>query len=108
VDGKNGDKPVVQGAKCSRGINYAIEELANPVRTLTSTVRVKGGLVGIVPVRTAKPVPKSKIRRCMDAINALEARAPVYAGDVLTHDIEGTGIAVVATWNVPRIGDSRH
>lgn len=102
---KDGGKPVVEGAECPRGIDYAVEELGNPVRILTSTVRVEGGLVRVVPVRTAGPVPKARIGRCMEAINALEVRAPVYAGDVLAGDIEGTGVAVVATWSVPRAGD---
>ncbi|MGE5484311.1 MAG: DUF1667 domain-containing protein [Ignavibacteriales bacterium] len=94
--------PSVEGAECQRGVDYAIEELESPVRVLTSTVRLGGGPARVIPVRTASPVPKPKIGDCMKAMEALEATAPVAVGDVITPNLAGTGVALIATWSVSK------
>lgn len=103
-EGKAGARPIVQGAECAKGIDYAVEELVNPVRVLTSTARIEGAPVRVVPVRTAGPVPKSGIKRCMEEIGRLEVRAPVRAGDILAGNLAGTGVALLATWSIPQAG----
>ncbi|MCR4397749.1 MAG: DUF1667 domain-containing protein [Firmicutes bacterium] len=104
---EGGGAPVIRGAECSKGISYAIEELDNPVRVLTSTVRVEGGTHRVVPVRTTSPIPKAKIGDCMKYIDSLAVSAPVAAGDVLSGDIAGTGVGMVATWTVQKRGRER-
>ena len=39
----------------------------------------------------------------MKAINALRLKAPVAIGDIVLHDIAGTGVDVVATKNIRRV-----
>ncbi len=95
----NGDYNV-SGASCERGIEYGINEVTNPVRVLTSTVKVEGGSLVRCPVRTDGSIPKSKIFECMEEINNVTAKAPVTVGDVLIEDIAGTGIALIATRSV--------
>lgn len=95
VDEENGCR--VTGNACPRGAVYGREELLNPVRTVTTTMRVENGTGPRVPVKTAMPIPKSRIFEAMRAINAVGAKAPVAVGEVLLPNLLGLGIDVVAT-----------
>lgn len=87
----------ISGYTCKRGLDYAKKELTRPERTVTSTVRVSGGMANVVSVRTATDVPKDTIWKVMAVINALTVPAPVKIGDVLLENIAGTGVALTAT-----------
>lgn len=87
----------ITGYTCKRGLEYAKKELTRPERTVTSTVRVSGGVAPVVSVRTATDIPKDAIWQVMAAINAVTVPAPVAIGDVLVADIAGTGVALTAT-----------
>jgi CxxC motif-containing protein len=87
----------VEGNTCKRGYLYACNEVRTPVRTVTSTVRVEGGVSDRVSCKTKEPVPKIKVFEVMEAINKASCKAPVAIGDVLIEDCAGTGIPVVAT-----------
>jgi CxxC motif-containing protein len=43
----------------------------------------------------------------MKYIDSLAVSAPVAAGDVLSGDIAGTGVGMVATWTVQKRGRER-
>jgi len=90
----------VSGNRCKRGVKYAEEECTNPVRTLTSTVRIIGGESLILPVKSGKPLPKGKIMECMEEINKCVVSAPVEVGDIIVKGILGTDINIVATGKV--------
>jgi len=101
IAGKNAEGEYeISGYTCKRGLEYAKKELTCPERTVTSTVRVCGGIANVVSVRTAGDVPKDAIFRVMEAINTLEVHAPVKIGDILCEDIAGTGVALTATRTV--------
>jgi len=87
----------VTGHTCKRGTEYAIKEVTNPTRTLTSTVKVKNSKFERLPVRTSGEVPKSKIFSCMEIINRTVIEAPVRVGQVLVKDIFGTGVDIIAS-----------
>ena len=87
----------ISGYTCPRGKNYAEKEVVNPMRIVTSTVKVEGGKRERVSCKTAHDIPKSKIDDVMREINAAVAQAPVVIGEVLIHDVAGTGVDVVAT-----------
>ncbi len=86
----------VQGNTCPRGAEYAKSEATAPVRTVTSTVRALGGVRPVVAVKTVPDVPKGKIFAVMDAVRALEVKAPVHIGDILCENIADTGSNLVA------------
>ena len=90
----------VSGNGCSRGLEYGINEVTNPVRVITSTVKVKNGELPVVPVKTNKPIPKGLNFKCMEEINKSEVNAPVKIGQVIIKNVLGTGADIVATRNV--------
>lgn len=87
----------VTGNSCPRGAEYGRNELLHPTRVLTSTVRVQGGLHRRLPVKTTAPIPKELIFEAMDTLNEVRLTAPVHLGQVVIHDLLGTGVDVVAT-----------
>ena len=90
----------VTGNNCGVGDKYAHKELTNPTRIVTSTVRVSGGSLPAVSVKTASESPKGKIFDCVKALKTVEVQAPVTIGQVLVEDICGTGVSVIATKNI--------
>ena len=95
-----GDQISVAGNTCKRGEDYGKKEVTNPTRTVTSSVRVEGGVIPMVSVKTKTDIPKGKIFACMEEIQKASAAAPVHIGDVLIENCAGTGVDVVATKNV--------
>lgn len=95
----------VTGNTCKRGEEYGKKEVTNPTRTVTSTVRLLGGTVPVVSVRTQTDIPKEKIFQCMEEIRKAAAEAPVRIGDVILENVAGTGVSVVATANAERIAE---
>ena len=101
LDGK--EVKSITGNNCQRGYNYAKEETVRPVRVVTSTVRLDGGALNMVSVKTDGAVPKDMINQCMEEINSVHAKAPIKVGDVVIEDVAGTGIKVVATKSIERV-----
>ncbi len=93
----------VEGNQCKKGNQYAIGELLDPVRTLTSTINVANGTIPLVSIKTAGPIPKEKLFEVMDAIAGIELRAPITIGDVLIEDVLHLDVDIVATKNVKKI-----
>lgn len=89
----------VTGNTCPRGDAYARKEVTNPTRIVTSTVKVEGGSVDMVSVKTKEDIPKDKIFDCVRALKGITVKAPVRIGDVILADVAGTGVDVVATKN---------
>ena len=96
------DKEVVkvEGNTCPKGEAYGKKEVTDPTRIVTSTVRVSGGILPVVSVKTASDIPKGKIMDCAEALKSVQVQAPVAAGDVVLENVCGTGVSVIATKNV--------
>ena len=71
--------------------------MTDPVRIVTSSVRVSGSDKPVVSVRTASPIPKGKIDDCIEAMKGLTVEAPVKIGDVLMPNVAGTGTDLIAS-----------
>ncbi len=97
----------VTGNTCPKGADYGRREVTNPTRMVTSTVKVTGGRLPVVSVKTSLAVPKGKIGAVMAAIRSLTVAAPVAIGDVLLQNVAGTDADVVATKAVSASGPSK-
>ena len=95
-----GDEITVKGNHCARGAAYAKKEVTSPTRIVTSSIRVDGGVMPVVSVKTKQDVPKGAIWDVMQVIHQTRVKAPVSIGDVLVQDCAGTGVDLVATRNV--------
>lgn len=106
VDMEDGEIRGIAGNTCPRGADYARKELTDPRRIVTSLVRVKGGELAVVPVKTVSDIPKGKIMDCIRELKAVLLEAPVAMGDVVARNVCGSGVDVVATANVLKRHDS--
>jgi CxxC motif-containing protein len=95
---ENGIVTEVTGNTCPRGKQYAIDECTNPVRTITTTARTSNG--GVIPVKTAQPIPKDLMFECMKAIDNAIVALPAHIGDVVIENLLNTGVDVVVTANM--------
>ena len=94
---ENGRFVSVTGNTCPRGAKYAETEVTDPRRMLTTTVRIRGGLLSLLPVVSADVLPKGKIAECVAYLRDVIVQAPVKAGDVIVPDILGLGVNIVAS-----------
>lgn len=90
----------IKGYGCRIGKEYAKKEFTNPTRILPTTVKVEGGELPLVPVKTAQPIPKNKIKAAMEEIAGIKVKAPVNIGQVIVADLASTGVELVATRNI--------
>jgi CxxC motif-containing protein len=92
----------VRGCGCDRGREYVEREIACPMRTISSLVRVQGGAQPLTGVRLSEPIPKGRIFDVMAEIRKLTLNAPVRIGQVAIPDVLGLGSSVIVTKNVGR------
>ncbi|WP_288221488.1 DUF1667 domain-containing protein [uncultured Clostridium sp.] len=93
----------VAGNGCKRGLDYGIKEVKNPVRILTTTVKVKNGELPLIPVKTKGEIPKDLLFKCMEELKKVELIAPIKIGDVVISNILGTGIDVISCRDVKNL-----
>lgn len=94
------DNNSISGNGCKRGEEYGINEVKNPVRVITSTVKVKNGELPVVPVKTSKPISKELNFKCITEINKVQIEAPIKVGDIIIKDVLNTGSDIIATRNI--------
>jgi len=90
----------ITGHQCKAGIAYAKEEITNPTRNIATSVRITGGDMPMLSVKTAKPIPKGAIFDVIKAVHAVTMIAPVEIGDTVLADAAGYGVNIVATRRV--------
>ncbi len=91
------DNGNVSGNSCPLGKEYALEEVNDPKRMVTSFVRVSNRRDTMLSVRTSKPISKNLMFKVMDEINKVKVKAPVEIGKVLIKNIFDTGVDIIAT-----------
>jgi len=97
------DGHVVQmhGYVCERGKNYAVAEATNPLRMLTTTVRVEGGTLPLLPVVSSAPLPKDSVAACVCMLADIVVSAPVREGEIVYPKVMGLNVDIIASRNLP-------
>lgn len=95
IEEENGELLFPQGI-CRRGQEYARQEIYNPCRVLTTTVKVSNANIAMLPVRTSQPIPKAKLIDAMRQIASITVDTPVSVGEVICEDIVNTGVVLLA------------
>ena len=97
---EDGQVVAVDGQGCKRGPAYARDEITNPRRVVTTTVRVQAGRHPLLPVYTDSPFPKGQIFALLDELRRVTVNVPVQAGQVILADALHTGIQVLASRDI--------
>jgi CxxC motif-containing protein len=93
----------VTGNTCKRGETYGINEIKNPVRVVTTTVKIDGGTHAVLPVKTKNPIPKDLNFKCIEILNNITLKAPVKMGDIVVKNILDTGVDIVTSREMEKI-----
>lgn len=86
----------ISGNGCKRGIEYGENEMRQPMRMATTTIRLNGGKVSRLPVKTSAPIPKASVGPLCQFLDELELNAPISLGDVIVKNIFNSGADVIA------------
>ena len=100
VDIENCRVVKVSGSECPKGEKYAVSEIEDPKRILTSTVLTQGLSLKMLPVRTDRPIPKSRIFEAMNEIRKIKINKAVNAGDIILENLLGREINLIVTRDV--------
>lgn len=96
------DKIMVSGNSCPRGETYAINELTNPLRTLTTTIGIDSLSCKRLPVISSKPLPKGRIMDVMRALKGVQVKAPVRMGEVIVSNILDLESDIIASKSIDK------
>lgn len=92
----------VSGNSCPKGEAFGLREATAPMRAVSSTVAVEGGLHAVCPVKTTAPVPKAMQRAAVAALEKMTVAAPIRAGQIILKNVCGTGADFAATRPMPK------
>jgi CxxC motif-containing protein len=92
----------MEGNRCEKSEEFVRQELIEPMRILTTTVRIQGSRWLVMPVRTDRAVPKRLFPRIMKRLRRIQLQAPVNMLDVVVSDVLRTGTNVIASRTMPR------
>ena len=93
---KKNNEYIIHGNQCPLGKEYAIQEITNPVRIVCSTVKIENAIYPRLPVRTDKPVPKSKIFEIIRELKNVTVKAPILRGQIIIKNVAGTDANIIA------------
>ena len=85
----------VTGNACPRGKVYGFNEVTNPQRVVTSTVRTTSAEYPRCPVKTNGTIPKGKMFEAMALLDDVVLKTPINAGDKVVENLFDTGVDFV-------------
>ena len=93
----------ILGSTCKRGMEYAGQEYRQPKRMLITTMRVDGGQLPVIPVRSNKELPKERIFEAVEHVSHIALRAPIKMGTVVVPNLLNLGVDVIASRDIKRV-----
>lgn len=92
----------VTGNSCPRGAAYGKQEVTDPRRYLTTTVRLESEHYCRLPVISAGDLPKGKVQEVVKFLDTITVKAPVKVKDVIVKDVLGLGVDIVSTRTIEK------
>ncbi len=90
----------VTGATCNRGVQFAKDEVTNPMRTVCTTVATVFEECPVLPVRTDKEIPKNRMFDLIALTKGFKLDHKVKRGDVVMEKVLGTDANLIATGSI--------
>jgi CxxC motif-containing protein len=94
---KKGTEWEVEGNQCKNGKKYAVQEVTNPMRSITSTVKTTFSDFPRVSVKTDGDVPLKDIFEYMKEINDITVDTRLKPGDMVKTGLLDSEVNLVAT-----------
>jgi CxxC motif-containing protein len=96
----------IEGSQCKKGEEFLRNEIKNPLRIFTGSVKCKNGNYQLVSVKTNKPIPKRYMKQVAQKTHELILEAPVEIGQVIVNNIISHDVNLVATRMVRKKGEN--
>ena len=96
------EKLNVTGNLCIRGKKYAINEVTNPKRMVTSTVQIKSELVNRLSVATSQEIDKNLVFEVIKSLDEVKIVAPIHCKDVIIKNVCDSGADIIATRTIEK------
>ncbi len=95
----DGDNITVSGNNCKIGEKYGVSEYTNPVRIITTSIRLKSASGDkIISVKTNKEVPKKLVFNCLEEIKKVTLeKEMISTGEVVLENVLGLDVDFIAT-----------
>ncbi|MBQ9531488.1 MAG: DUF1667 domain-containing protein [Eubacterium sp.] len=90
----------VTGNACPRGKVYGYNEVTNPQRVVTSTVRTNSSEYPRCPVKTNGTIPKEKMFEAMKMLDDIILKTPIKEGEKVVENLFGTGVDFITCKNI--------
>ena len=87
----------ISGDRCKKGKGYVVAEFTNPLRIMTTTVRIEDGILPVLPVRSEGFIPKVLMKKCVKELAKVKIKAPIKCEEVICTNILNTGINIVSS-----------
>ncbi len=97
VEVEDGNVLSVTGNRCPKGEAYGRQECIQPMRYLTTTVRIRGAIHKVLPVISEREIPLELMKQAMEEVKKVVVEAPVCEGDVVLENLAGTGVKLIAS-----------
>ena len=94
----DGDNITVSGNNCDKGKLYAIDEVTNPKRIVTSIIKTDRN--NYVSCKTDRPVSKDKVLEVTSEMKKIIVKEPIKIKDILIKNVCGLDSNIVATKNI--------
>lgn len=94
---KINDEIIVEGNACPRGKTYAINELSNPLRVITTTIDIESNNYSRLPVISSEALPKSRMMDVMKELKSVSVKAPINRGDVIIKNILDLNVDIISS-----------
>lgn len=92
---KENDKITVKGNSCPRGEAFAIQEMVDPKRMLTTTMLTANGKM--LPVISTAVISKNILMNAIDVLKKKCVKTPIKQGEIIIENILNTGVNIVAS-----------
>lgn len=87
----------IKGYSCENGKQYAEEEMICPMRVLTTTVKINGAPLRVLPVMSNGSIPLERMEEAMEEVRKIHVDAPVKMNQVLVSHFLGTDVDLIAS-----------
>lgn len=87
----------VTGNTCKRGEEFAKEEVTDPKRTLTTTLKTTSFEMPTISVRSSSPVSRRLFFDIQKTLKNIKVDLPIKRGDIIVENILNTGCNIIAT-----------
>lgn len=101
---ENGKIIDVSGFTCKRGENFARNEYINPLRTITTVVKLENSRYNCLPVISDGSIPKDMIGKSLKFLKKISVKAPVTKGNIIIENLLSTGVNIIAAKTVKERG----